>query len=246
MRKKALSIIALVVILITIISGSLACNNKTLSPDDIAYIEVRQNSLKNNYEVDERIDFSNVYIVIVLKKDRGHIVERVTAEMLEGFDTSTVTEFGEERVMRIRYLGIYTSDWGYTVTSKYDVNSKARIKLEQSIYGGRATITVSIDMDVLPEVYAIKANVSYNRAMLEYHKIEGKIEGWELEADSARPGSFPFVYYAKNLKPITKDSIIMQILFYTVEDGDSLVELTNIEITDAQRDIFLPDASTTK
>lgn len=242
--RKIFSTISVLIVSLIIVLSMTGCDRGAIKADDISYIEVREQSLKGNYEVDEKIDFSNVYIVIVLKNNKGQIVERVTSAMLEGFDTTTVTGFGEQRVMRIKYKGIYTSDWFYIVTSKYDVNSKARINLKKSMENGRANVSINIDMDVLPEIYAIQANVSYNRAKLDYLGFEGKIEGWSMTVIT-RTGGLAFVYCidTNNTEPVTESSELIELSFYMLEAGDATIELTDIVITDAQKDIFLPDAS---
>ena len=58
----------LAALFILIFSFCLAgCRDKQIKAGDISYIEIQKGSFKTVYNVDEKINFDNVYIVIVLK-----------------------------------------------------------------------------------------------------------------------------------------------------------------------------------
>lgn len=235
--------IVFILIIIAVMFSFVGCK-KEMTAEDIQYIEIRKGSLKEVYNVDEQIDFSNVFIVIVLKDKKGELVQRVDASMLEGFDTSTTTFETERRIMRVKYKGIYTSEWYYRVTSSYNVNTKARIRMEQQTIDNKLKVKLTLDLDTLPEIYGVQMSVNFDNSKLAYHGAQPIKEGWKLERRNVRAGSFVFLFYAeKASQSVTTNSQLLEFTFDIVATGSFNIELKDIVLSDGESDIYLPDAS---
>lgn len=229
-------------LLILILAFNFSACQKAIKADDIRYIEIREGSFKRNYNVDEEIDFSNVYIVIVLKDKKGSMVEKVEPSMLEGFDSSTTTGFAEKRSMRVKYMGIYTSYWDYTVSSAYDINTNARLKAQQQTSGSELKVKLLMEMDTLPQIYGVTAVVNFDFSKLAYDDtVDFLLEDWEMTKRSLKAGTFSFVYYSQIADPITEDSELLEFAFDIKETGDPNITITDIVVSDGDNDINLPD-----
>ncbi|HHT82907.1 MAG: cohesin domain-containing protein [Christensenellales bacterium] len=234
----------LAALFILIFSFCLAgCRDKQIKAGDISYIEIQKGSFKTVYNVDEKINFDNVYIVIVLKNDKGHIVQKVTPDMLEGFDTSTTTGPTQRRSMRVKYLGMYTSYWDYVVVSEYNIITKARLKLNEKIEGDNFFVTLNLDFQDLSPVYAFMMTVRFDSSQLDYNDdVLLYNSGWELEKRNINPGSFTFIYYCgKEGRAVVQSGDLLRFCFNKKVAGSVNVEIEEITLSDGNNDINLPD-----
>lgn len=238
--------VTIIVIAILISSSSFllfGCSKGSLNPNDIDYIEFRDNSLKLVYDVDEKLDYNNIFIVVVLKDNKGDIVEKVLPSMMEGFDSSTTTGPVETRAMRAKYMGFYTTPWNYRVVNNYDINTKARLKLEENTQGEAFEVSASLDTDELANIKGMMMDISYDTTkIVRQGDIEINIEGWELSIRSIREGSFSVLYYARPFSsPIDNDTDLFVLAFEKIGSGDPNIEIKNIILSDGDTDIHLPD-----
>lgn len=240
--KKAALILLLITLALVMLSG---CGGKEIRADEIKFIEIRDGSFKTAYAVDEKIDFNNVYIVVTLKDNKGEVVVKVTEDMLEGFDTSTTTASMEMRTMRVKYKGLYTSNWNYTVASPYVINTKARLKLTSERAGSQFKVRLSIDIDEIPEIYAVQMEVNYDAARLDFNgETEDGLSGWTSNRVSTKTGAFDMLYYAEpGTSPITLDTSLMVLVFNIKAEGEFNIQIKNIHVSFGESDIYLPDAS---
>lgn len=237
---------ALIILLIMLIAVALAgCGGKEIRADDIKFIEIRDGSFKTTYAVDEKIDFRNVYIVITLKDNKGEVVEKVTNDMLEGFDTSTTTASMEMRTMRVKYKGMFTSNWNYTVASPYAINTKARLRLSGEKAGSKYKLNLRMELDEIPQINALQIQVNYDATRLTFNnESEGGLAGWEINKVSTKSGSFDMLYYAApGAQPFDEDGSLTTLVFDVLSDGDFNIEITNIHVSLGESDIYLPDAA---
>ena len=79
--------------------------------------------------MDEKINFDNVYIVIVLN-DKGHIVQKVTRICLKAL-TLPLPQGHPKALHESQILGHVYSYWDYVVVSEYNIITKARLKLNE-------------------------------------------------------------------------------------------------------------------
>lgn len=240
--KKAALIILLIMLISVALSG---CGGKEIRADDIKFIEIRDGSFKTTYAVDEKIDFRQVYIVITLKDNKGEVVENVTPDMLEGFDTFTTTASMEMRTMRVKYKGMYTSNWNYTVASPYAINTKARLKLSGEKAGSKYKLNLNMELDEIPQIDALQIQVSYDATRLTFNnETEGGLAGWESNKVSTKSGSFDMLYYAAPAaQPLKEDGSLTTLVFDILSDGDFNIQITNIHVSFGESDIYLPDAA---
>lgn len=240
--KKVALIILLIILAMVALSG---CKNKEIRADEIKFIEIRDGSFKTTYAIDEQIDFRNVYIVITLKDNKGEVVEHVTPEMLEGFDTFTTTASMEMRTMRVKYKGMYTSNWNYTVASPYAINTKARLRLSSEKVDNKYKLSLSVELDEIPQINALQMQVSFNDTRLVYNnETEGGLTGWESNKVSTKSGTFDMLYYAApGTQPLKEDSKLTTLVFDILSDGDFNLQITNIHVSFGEGDIYLPDAT---
>src|SRR5690554_526939 len=169
-----------IVFMFLIVSSFLffGCSNGKINPNDIDYIEFREGSLKTEYGVDENLDFDKIYIVIVLKDNKGDIVEKVLPSMMEGFDTSTTTGPIETRSMRAKFMGHYTTPWNYIVTNTVDINTLARIRLDQEKNGNKLEVKASIDLEDLSNIKGFMMDITYNSTNIMREEIQTSIDNW--------------------------------------------------------------------
>lgn len=237
--------IALITVLIIVLVFCFAsCSEKSIVPNDIDSIEIREGSLKSTYMIDEEIDFSNVYIVIKLKNGEGLVTEKVSSNMLEGFDVSTTTEFAEMRSMRIKYMGFYTSYWYYEVTNENDINTNARILLKEQLNNGTSAIDISLSIADISCIYAFSMEISFDKEKYSYNNdIQSAIDGWIVEKGMEKNGSFIIVFYAlPGINPIVSNSKLLTLSFLKLQSGGTII-VENISVSDRSKDIYLPDAS---
>lgn len=235
--KKIL--VLLIIIIVAFSMGS--CNKDTIKADDIKEILIRENSLKAVYNVDEQIDFSNAYIIIYLKNGKESWA-KVDENMLEGFDSSTTTDPTELRWMRVKYLGLYTSEWYYSVTSNYVIDTKTRITINAEQTANQLKVKLSVDYHEASRISAIKMNIDYDNTKLTFNdSINILRTGWRIENRNVRAGSFACLYYAYNSTPITESGDLLEFVFDVTQSGNANIEIKAIEISDGEKDTYLPD-----
>ncbi|MDD4316170.1 MAG: cohesin domain-containing protein [Clostridia bacterium] len=239
MKKTAL-ILLMIVFTIVALSG---CGAKEIRADDIKFIEIRAGSFKTEYGVDEKIDFTNVYIVITLKDNKGEVVERVTSEMVEGFDTSTTTAPMDMRAMRVKFKGLYTTMWNYVVSSPYTINTKARLQAVSETVENKYKVELSLTLDEIPEVSGVQIEVTYDATRLDYDdELEDILSGWDTVKTSTKTGTFNLLLYAApGTQPLTSDGKLTALVFDIKASGTFFVQIKNIHISFGEGDIYLPD-----
>lgn len=236
--KKVLLLIILATLMLTLYG----CANSEIRAEDIKFIEIREGSLKSSYAVDEEIDFKFVFIVITLRDNKGEIVEKVTPSMIEGFDVSTTTLPTEPRSMRIKYKGIYTTDWNYIVTNENAISTKARLTLSKNEIDEYLHITVAIKLEEIEQIKALLMEITFDTSRLSLvGEIETKNNGWAAQKKSISPGGFKLLYaFEPGASPITQDAELFTMIFKIEEKGTAKVELKNIILSYGTRDVNLP------
>lgn len=244
-RKKLFAQTAVLIILVLLCIVMLPSCKKPETEEDILSVEVLKGCLKNVYKIDEKLDLNNVYIVITLST--GTRTEKVSsASMVEGFDTSTVTETFELRYMRIKYKGKYTTEWGYSVINDNAVNTEARLNASASTTANGIWLRLSLNKGDLSGIYAIMFTVKFDENALTYKpdSFVGHINKWEKELSPIRNSQFTVLYYAlPDADPIGSSMVIINMEFIGAGAAGSIVEIKSISVSDRRSEYYLPDTT---
>lgn len=228
---------------LVIISGLCVCLSSCQKDGEevVNSVEVREGSLKNSYNLDEKLNLANVFIVV-----NGTKVVGVTADMVEGFNTDTVTPTASPRQMRIVYLGkYYTSYWSYHVVSTYQVNTKARINAVLSSSGDNLRLILNLSLDELKDIYAVSFTVEYNSASYtpSAGSFIGNIKDWEISCEDDSAGKLGVVYYAPpSVQPLNSGGKLLTLDFTKLTGTVKSVTVSGIILSDRKQEFYLPDS----
>lgn len=252
--KKFLTVIMLVCL---IASALCLCSCKDDDSNaEILKIEVRSGSLKATYQLDEVLDLSSVYIVVYYSNQVQEPVN-VTADMLEGYDTSTCTSSSvsdpnaeRKRIIRIRYKGFVTSDWYYTVVYQdgmsKTVTTKARLTATGITGGMDYRVAVGFAQNGITPLYGMTFELKFDSAAIEPVDdfFVGTLSGWDFAYTEVAKDEYRCTYYATaGAAPLNADKAQLFTFVFTKPAGAAnTVRITNVVVSDREKKIYMPDA----
>ncbi|MFA6866334.1 MAG: hypothetical protein WCR54_02330 [Clostridia bacterium] len=141
-RNKFLGV-SLVIFIIII--GTLICGCTHRVNDAIESITIKENSLKSSYEVDEVLNYDNIFILVTKQNGTSEYVN-CELGMLVGFDTTTTTGAEETRQIYIEYKGVLSENYTYEV--KYSTDNSKQILTSARLGLGKSEKNDSLSFNI--------------------------------------------------------------------------------------------------
>jgi len=185
MNKKAFSAIVIALILALCLGALSSCAKEK----QVSRIQILGGSFKDNYSLDETVDYDKLYIIVTYK-DGDTARVKVQPEWIEGFDLSTT---GSRKALTVNYKGA-KAEYLYSVTYKYSVTSPVRLSATKGDANGKKEITLALaNLDRMP-AYAVRVDISLNG--MKYEGREDTLpEGWGA-TQNASGGKLSLLFFA--------------------------------------------------
>lgn len=211
-------------------------------------IEIRINSFYTEYDVDEKLDFTNAYITV--KYDIGGTENvAITENMVSGFDSRTTGE----RFFVVKYKSYETEKFSYTVKNESNYNKEikttARIKLARAYNELGDSVAVNYilgDIEVINSVFFnIESTDNSGLGIDDFYTNLNFIlpsEKWEVEFRKVNSTSMRILLFSRENVSISSNMEILKININGVNSGKSY-KLTNVVIANNLESYDLPSCN---
>lgn len=251
MRRTIKRIAALILILVCICAGLVACNGKK---GEIVSVTITEGILKKTYDVDEVLPLDSLSVQVTYKN--GDVEEVAQNIKVVGFDTATT---GNKK-MTITYLDAYSVEYEYDVVysamPSQSIETRARIAVSQRAYPTGVSREVTVRKGELETVEALYFTVSSSESLKERRKqpdsdeydvitkyeVEPLIGGWNYRVSEINDKSFKMVVYRVGGELIDRDKSVIAINFFAM-NGSFSMQIKDVVITDGSKDLVLPNTS---
>lgn len=250
MKKNKLIFIIIIILILFIPLTFVACSDR--EADKVIEISIRENSFKEQYEVDEELNFDNIYI-LAKKQDGTSEYINVESGMVIGFDTTTTTAGSGSRKLYIEYKGVLSEsvsyDVVYSVDNSKEIITKARIGAGKSVKNDILSINLRIYPRGLENINTFLLtfrgdnilNVTADYSNLSFEKPLG----WNVNFSVSQDGkSLKLLFYNdKSDNGISDNSdFIINIADGNINDNYKVIDIEMANITDdIVNKYYLPD-----
>lgn len=241
MKKKVVAIIIFICLLPLVFSS---CSERT--DPVITSIIIKQNSFKSSYEIDEKLNYDNIFILVTYDNGDATYVQ-CDNSMIRGFDTLTTGE----RQLYIEYNGAKSDLVDYEVLYSID-NSKQILtsaRLEYSTITNNEILSYTIDYysGDLKNCQAILFNL-YSEDELNINSDFSNVSfevptGWDFSRKLLSSKNMRVMFYNKDNQEGISSNTLFRI---NVNKGNSFayVKLRDIEVSTLETEAskyYLPD-----
>ena len=237
---KKISKILLFFLVFTLFFALYGCSKRALEN-----VEVKSNSFKSAYEVDEKLDLTGAYVVLTYSGDNKEEIP-LTEDMVQGFDTTTTGV----KTLTVLFRGVESGPISYRVYNPEDasreITTRARLVLYADEGAGYIDYTVRLSAADLV-VKGIEFTLTSERSL----GIDEDLSNLTAVSDS-----FAATYAAKlssdgkKLKTVvfyedgrafTDGSVVIR--FRVTGGSNREVRLATITLSDGKKDHYLPIAA---
>lgn len=239
MKKTRIALLVPFILLVLLSGALVGCSKRT-----IERVEIKKNSFADTYKVDETLGFAGAYALVTYSSgDKEEIP--VTPDMVEGFDTATTGN----KTLFVTYKEVRSTPFSYRVynpeSAEREILTAARLVLFADPGNGFIDYTVRLNAAELA-VTALSFTLSSEQTL----GIDADLGNMTAVSDS-----WSATYAARISSDGTK---LKTVVFYedgrTFDDGSVVirlrvnggenrsVHLTNITVSDGEKDYYLPMA----
>ena len=236
---KRIRLITLFFVLFLLLSALCGCSKRTLNS-----VEIKKNSFKTTYEVDEALDLTGAYVLLTYSGDDKEEIP-VTEEMVQGFDTATTGV----KTLTVVYKGVESEPFSYRVynpeNASREVLTRARLLLYADPGNEYIDYTVRLNAAGLP-VTAASFTLTSEQSLgvdADLGNATAVSDSWSAtwSAKLASDGKkLRIVVFYEDGRTFTDGSVMIRL---RINGGDNRsVRLANITVTDGEKDYYLPMA----
>lgn len=229
--------------LLIVIIAAIFCGCSTAS-GEVKSVDIRLNSFKTTYNVDEKPDLSAAYIIVTYT-DGNTASFVIDNNMLKGFDTSTTGS----KTLYAEYMGIKSGTVGYEVVYNHAanaINTDARLKLLESDYSTGSQYQISLKIGSLAKVSALSFTLQSVDLLDELGISEGSLYlstdlvGWQFTKKIVSSKELRVLLFNADGSDLTENAVIMTMIITNnlVKDAEVIVDY--IELTDGENKYSLP------
>lgn len=239
LTKRVFAVIAALCLIAALILSGTSCT--PVVDNTVASVSIKEGSFSAEYDVDEEL--SLVGAELIAKTVGGNYsAVTITADMVEGFDTTTTGE----KSLRIKYQNIYSENWVYKVVYASDptkqVTTTARVGLVQDTYPTGIKRLVELRLGDMKEVdallFTITASKDFADAQFSRLELQPLAFGWAYSLHYTSARQVRVIVYTTVSVGLTDDGNLLNINIIGVEG--LTIALTDVLISDGVADYVLP------
>ncbi|NLL56647.1 MAG: hypothetical protein GX242_05500 [Clostridiales bacterium] len=241
MKNKLLVCIALLVSFVMLIG----CSDRTEIA--VTSIDIKPNSFKTSYEIDEQLIFDNIFILVTYDNGESKLVP-CDHSMIRGFDTTTTGE----KQLYVEYGGVESAPVDYEVLYSKDNSKKimtsARLEYNSFDTNEIVSYTINYFCGNLKNAQAIYFNLySEDDLNINYDLLNVSFElptGWSCTAKQLQSNDMRVLFYNKdNIQGLNSNTAFR----ININNGNKSAKaiLRDIEISTIENDgavkYYIPD-----